>query len=170
MCIWCVTSETVPKVISNHLNKNETQSKATKEAKVEMKVDLKAAENTRSARQLDPGAWTPIPAIWSPRPRSPLNTWWATPWSNQGPHSLVRIRPPSPYWEDYNHEPQYWDYYHHHEKPLFHPDKHHHYHHDKHHDEHHDHHHDDHHHHDHKPLPPPLPPHPATLPYIGRPG
>lgn len=81
--------------------------------------DLKIGDsdrNIRQPRQLAPGGWTPIPAVWSPRPRPPLNTWWAMPWAFENPQglqSLVRIQPPSPYWQDYRHN-EHDDHHHHH--------------------------------------------------------
>lgn len=68
VCVWCVIGETMPRVISNHLNKNETESQA--------KMNVNLTDRARSARQLDPNDWVPfqppIPAVWNPRPRSPL--------------------------------------------------------------------------------------------------
>lgn len=99
LCVWCVTGDKMqPIVINNELTKNETTSN-------NVKIESKADGNTRQTRQLDPNIWTPIPAVWSPRPRSPLNTWWAVPWPFDNGHSLVRINPPSPYWHDYHPPP-----------------------------------------------------------------
>lgn len=56
---------------------------------------------------------TPIPAMWDPRPRSPLNTWWGLPWPFMNGQSFVRVQPPSPYWQDYRHH-EYDAHAHHH--------------------------------------------------------
>lgn len=101
-----------------------------------IKVERKADENTRMPRQLNPGLWPPVPSVWGPNPRLPLNTWWASPWPYNNGQSLVRLQPPSPYWHDY--------YGHDHHKFEHHE-------HDHHHHDHHDHHHGkpQHHHHHH---------------------
>ncbi|XP_055297244.1 uncharacterized histidine-rich protein DDB_G0274557-like isoform X2 [Sitodiplosis mosellana] len=140
VCVWCVIGETMPKVISNRLNKNETM-------KSQAKVDVNIAARERSPRQLDPNDWVPfqppIPAVWNPRPRSPLYTWFGAPFPFDGTGALIRVRPPGAYIppEEIGH--------------------HHDYHHDYHHDKHHDKHHDYHHHkplYHHRPVPPPPPP------------
>lgn len=95
-----------PIVVNNRLqSKNNTNSD-------EIQIESDGDGNSRQARQLNPG-WTPIPGVWSPRPRSLLNTWWGLPWQFENGQSLVRIQPPSPYWQDYYRHHDH-DYHHHH--------------------------------------------------------
>lgn len=101
LCVWCVNGEQVQSIVDD--KKNDTNSD-------EIQMESDGNENTRQTRQLNMGDWTPIPAMWSPRPRSPLNTWWGMPWSFNG-QPFVRVHPPSPYWHDYHH---YHDDHHHH--------------------------------------------------------
>lgn len=86
--------------------KNDTNSD-------EIQLESDGNGNSRQTRQLNPGGWTPIPAVWSPRPRSPLNTYWAMPWPYVNGQSFVRVQPPSPYWQDYRHH-DHEEHYHHH--------------------------------------------------------
>lgn len=95
LCVWCVNGAKMQSIVVGE-RKNDTNSD-------EIQIGSSGNENTRQTRQLDPGAWTPIPAVWSPRPRSPLNTWWAMQWPFMNGQSFVRVQPPSPYWEDYHH-------------------------------------------------------------------
>lgn len=120
VCVWCVIGETMPKVISNHLNKNNTKSQA--------KVDFNIADRARSPRQLDPNDWVPfqppIPAVWNPRPRSPLYTWFGAPWFD-GAGALIRVRPPGSYlppdvFEHDIHAHAHHKHHDHHHKPLYH--------------------------------------------------
>lgn len=119
LCVWCVIGEKMqPIVVSNHLAKsvkNKTHSN-------DVKIESKSEENTRQTRQLDPGVWTPFPAVWSPRPISPLHTFWAEPYPFDNGHSLVRIQPPSPYWHDYHHHREHEHEHHKHHEPI-HPHK-----------------------------------------------
>lgn len=95
-----------PIVVTNPVqSKNDTNSD-------EIQIGSDSNENSRQTRQLNPGGWTPIPAVWSPRPRSPLNTWWALPWPFENGQSFVRVQPPSPYWQDYRHHEEH--HHHHH--------------------------------------------------------
>lgn len=110
-------------MVSNSLqSKNDTKSD-------ELQMESDKDENSRQTRQLNPGGWTP--AVWSPRTRSVLNTWWGLPYVNG--QSLVRIQPPSPYWQDYRH-PEHEQHHHHvsilmslimkfHKTKLFHVEK-----------------------------------------------
>lgn len=159
MCIWCVIGETVtvPKVISDHLKKNETKI----DSKVDSKMDFgKDDEKARLTRQLDVGPWTPIspvPAVWSPRPRSPLNTFWASPWPFDGASALVRVRPPGlfapPPHPEVVHEHEHGHHKHEHHKFEHYKHEHEHdHHHSPYYHDHHHYHHEDHHHH--KPAPP----------------
>lgn len=113
LCVWCVNGQKMRPIVVNNLlqSKNDTNSD-------EIQIGSDGNENSRQTRQLNPGGWTPIPAVWSPRPRSPLNTWWGLPWPFENGQSLVRIQPPSPYWQDYRHY-EHDEHYHHHHVSSF---------------------------------------------------
>lgn len=105
--MWCASAQIMdPIVVNNLLTRNETKT-------TETKIGPRADESNRQTRQLDSSVWSPIPAVWDPRPQSPLNTWWALPWPFNGGQSLVRIAPPSPYWEDYPHHDMGHHHHHH---------------------------------------------------------
>lgn len=121
-CVWCVIGETmtIPKVISNHFNKNETKTSSKLDVNVDDKARTAAAATARTPRQLDPNIWQPIPAAWSPRPRSPLNTWWGLSFPFDGNSALIRVRPPGAYLpphelghEHHHHDPYHHDHHHH---------------------------------------------------------
>lgn len=82
----------MPKVMSSQSKKNNT--------KAEVDMETIDDDKARAPRQLDPGAWNPIapppplPAVWAPRPASPLYTWFGAPWFD-GFNGVIRIRPPS---------------------------------------------------------------------------
>jgi len=125
VCVWCVIGETMPKVISNHLNKKN-------ETKAQPKLDLNIENRARLTRQLDPNDWVPfqppVPAMWNPRPRSPLYTWWGAPWPYDGAGAMIRVRPPGAYLppleeidhEIHAHHKHHDHHHHHHNKPLYH--------------------------------------------------
>lgn len=124
LCFLCVSCENMPK--SMNTTKNGTN------------MDAKSAINGRYSRSSFDGLWfQQIP--YKTEIRSPLHTWFALPW-NGDDEPVVRVRPASPYWEDYQNDikPIFQDVppkYHQHEHEHQHPHSHH-----QHQDQHHHHH------------------------------
>lgn len=117
LCFLCVSCENMPKPMN--ITKNGTN------------IDAKSSINGRYARSFD-GLWSP-PIPYKTEIRSPLHTWFALPW-NGDEEPVVRIRPSSPYWEDYrndirpifqdippkthHHQHEYSHHQHHHKIPV----------------------------------------------------
>lgn len=98
LCVLCVNGEIMPNMITNSTTTTPTASTPTTVANNETNFDAKSSINERFIRSFN-GIWIPTLARQT-HIRSPLHTWFALQ-LNEDDEPVVRVRPASPYWEDY---------------------------------------------------------------------
>lgn len=100
MCVLCVNCEIMPNVMNNTMTTTATTITPIN-ANNKTDFDAKSSINERFIRSFD-GVWLPL--AFRPHIQSPLHTWFALQWNDDDDGPVVRIRPASPYWEDYQND------------------------------------------------------------------